>query len=457
MAQWARCASLQSCLCEHLATSGSSLLSTRRHREWYFRLPDYLADHLCRDGLSEITDTISEPFEVFSPKQFKGMHESTPLTRHLATQGLKVKLRQDHQGGKGGNKRRASSNSQFSRQQQPSPPSDALSPAPRSAPAQPSHLRYPQGSMVQRGGPGSTSPYAQHRGGLVWPGHFPSSYPGYPEYEPAGPAASRRSPGAIDGERPRKVRRSMGHEDGFGHHDISSRLDLSCEFVEVATGYCRAFTANIPVPSPSSDLSAFSLGNRRPQSSSSAPPPSRHDWARREYPPGDDGLPHLVLSPPGPQYPSSSRAPPLPPSASQEYGYPRLPRIVSASNHHHPAHPHHRHHEAAPPHELHQHHAPSPHSQHYSHSHSHPHSYSHSHSHHASHQSQHRPSSSPSYSHDPRALSHSHAQHYHAGPPPPPASHSQYPSSPPPVLPPIRHSRSRSPSVPRHYDRDPRT
>jgi hypothetical protein len=43
----------------------------------------------------EITHTISEPFEVFSPKLFKGMRESTALTRHLAAQGLKVKLRTD--------------------------------------------------------------------------------------------------------------------------------------------------------------------------------------------------------------------------------------------------------------------------------------------------------------------------------------------------------------------------
>lgn len=46
-------------------------------------------------GLTEITHTVSDPFEVFSPKLFKGMRESTALTRHLAAQGLKVKLRTD--------------------------------------------------------------------------------------------------------------------------------------------------------------------------------------------------------------------------------------------------------------------------------------------------------------------------------------------------------------------------
>jgi hypothetical protein len=48
-----------------------------------------------RSGVVEITSTVSEPFEVFSPKLFKGMRESTALTRHLAGQGLKVKLRTD--------------------------------------------------------------------------------------------------------------------------------------------------------------------------------------------------------------------------------------------------------------------------------------------------------------------------------------------------------------------------
>lgn len=37
----------------------------------------------------------SEPFEVFSPKLFGGMRQSTTLTRHFASQGLKIKLRQD--------------------------------------------------------------------------------------------------------------------------------------------------------------------------------------------------------------------------------------------------------------------------------------------------------------------------------------------------------------------------
>ncbi|KLT46245.1 hypothetical protein CC85DRAFT_281897 [Cutaneotrichosporon oleaginosum] len=389
------------------------------------------------DGSSEICDTVSDIFEVYSPKQFKGMHESTPLTRHLATQGLKVKIRQGNDSqGKAGNKRRASSNSQFSRQQQRSPASDALSPVPPSSAIQPQppHLRYSQGPAGPPGGPITAPSYHSQRG-LVWPGHFP--YPGYHD-EMGGHSATRRSPGAVDADRPRKVRRSMGHEDVYSAHDIPSRLDMT-------------------LPSPSSDLSAFSLGSGRPASASSAPPSSRHDWVRREYPPGDDGLPHLVLSPPPPQYPSSSRAAP-PPShhAAREFAYPRLPRMDSASGH--PRYPpaHHRHHAIPHPHEL-QHHASSHYSHPHSHSlqHSHPHPHPHPHPQRHPDHSQHRPPSSPSsYSHHPRAMEYHHG--YRAGPPPP-ASHSQYtPGSPPPVLPPIRHSRSRSPSLPRHYDRDPR-
>ncbi|OCF35243.1 hypothetical protein I316_03286 [Kwoniella heveanensis BCC8398] len=57
-------------------------------------------------GIVELARTVSDPFEVFSPKLFKGMHESTPLTRHLAAQGLKVKLRTDTSVGRQSTSRR---------------------------------------------------------------------------------------------------------------------------------------------------------------------------------------------------------------------------------------------------------------------------------------------------------------------------------------------------------------
>ena len=57
----------------------------------------------------ELTSVVSEPFEVFSPKLFRGMRESTPLTRHLAAQGLKVKLRTDTSVGRQSHSRRRAS------------------------------------------------------------------------------------------------------------------------------------------------------------------------------------------------------------------------------------------------------------------------------------------------------------------------------------------------------------
>lgn len=48
----------------------------------------------------------SETFEVFSPKLFSGMRQSTTLTRHFASQGLKIKLRQDGTG-RGGRRKKA--------------------------------------------------------------------------------------------------------------------------------------------------------------------------------------------------------------------------------------------------------------------------------------------------------------------------------------------------------------
>ncbi len=53
-----------------------------------------------RLGIAELADTVSDPFEVFSPKLFRGMKASTQLTRHLAAQGIKVKLRTDTSAGR---------------------------------------------------------------------------------------------------------------------------------------------------------------------------------------------------------------------------------------------------------------------------------------------------------------------------------------------------------------------
>lgn len=58
------------------------------------------------NGVQEVAYVHSEPFEVFSPKLFGGMRQSTTLTRHFASQGFKIKLRQDGTG-RGGRAKRA--------------------------------------------------------------------------------------------------------------------------------------------------------------------------------------------------------------------------------------------------------------------------------------------------------------------------------------------------------------
>lgn len=183
-----------------------------------------------QDGITEITHTISEPFEVFSPKLFKGMHESTPLTRHLATQGLKVKLRTDLSGGKATNRRRSQAGTLYSGRKGSTPDAAHSSSShergheqqPRYVPGQQQQPPPQQQSQQQHPAPYNGQSPAR---GLVWHSG-PHAYPPYPEYEHAPAAGSRRSPRSD--EPARKLRRT--HDDGlFALTDISSRLDFSCE------------------------------------------------------------------------------------------------------------------------------------------------------------------------------------------------------------------------------------
>lgn len=171
-----------------------------------------------QDGITEITHTVSEPFEVFSPKLFKGMHESTPLTRHLATQGLKVKLRTDLSGGKASNRRRSTqAAASFSAGRKTTPPDIAASRSGAEQGRHPGHGRP--------GDPGgSYPPHPPQARGLVW--HGQQTYAHYPEYDLGPLPRDQRSP--LADEPPRKLRRT--HDDGmFALTDISSRLDFSCE------------------------------------------------------------------------------------------------------------------------------------------------------------------------------------------------------------------------------------
>ncbi|GHJ86791.1 hypothetical protein NliqN6_3193 [Naganishia liquefaciens] len=77
-------------------------LSIRMPGQFRLRFTLYEATQL---GIQEVAHVYSEPFEVFSPKLFTGMRQSTTLTRHFASQGLKIKLRQDGTG-RGGRRKK---------------------------------------------------------------------------------------------------------------------------------------------------------------------------------------------------------------------------------------------------------------------------------------------------------------------------------------------------------------
>lgn len=390
-----------------------------------------------RDGIIEITHTISELFEVFSPKLFKGMHESTALTRHLATQGLKVKLRTEASGHKGSNRRRAARQQQEQRTASPSLRTTPLQQAP------PPHLRYAV-SLPPSIGPSSAPPYPPPHGrSLIWPGRpGPYDYDAREyehirkmrrtSHEGRGEPRDPRDRDPRDMRDPRDPRdyRHRERDDGmFALTDISSRLDFS-------------------LSSPSSDLSAFSLSHSgRPVT---APGMYRREWEpRREFAPGDDGFPpmpgpahgappHSSGGPPPHGHYSHAHPPPPPSSHSSrplsshgrplsghgrppsshgrpappaDFALPRLPRIVP--DHHDPYdhHPHHHHRPLSP-------HAP--------------------HAPHAAHMP-----------HTPTPHAHTHPHHTH----PHPHAHGMT-ASPPPTLPPIR---PRSPYRPYEYDRDPRS
>lgn len=173
-----------------------------------------------RSGLSAITHVVSAPFEVFSPKLFKGMHESTPLTRHLANQGLKVKLRTDPNGGKGASRRRASVAS-FNAPPGRAEPESPIAGHPGSGIAPPHLLKA---SMAA--GPSSAPPYGHPTRSLVWNHHYHQQ--GYMSERERSPAS----------DAPRKRARTSAWRDGrddglFELNHISSKLDFSGEFLRL--------------------------------------------------------------------------------------------------------------------------------------------------------------------------------------------------------------------------------
>ncbi len=80
--------------CESIRTVQVKVYAVRDFRVSH---PSFLSDSRLRRcirlGIVEVGETVSDPFEVFSPKLFSGMKEDSQLTRHLVAQGNKVKLR----------------------------------------------------------------------------------------------------------------------------------------------------------------------------------------------------------------------------------------------------------------------------------------------------------------------------------------------------------------------------
>ncbi|KAJ2891433.1 hypothetical protein IWW38_003621 [Coemansia aciculifera] len=74
-------------------------LSIRKDGEYRFRFSFFDL----KSNMSDLINTtahikarkFSEPFRVYSAKQFPGMIESTPLSKHFAKQGVKIPVRKE--------------------------------------------------------------------------------------------------------------------------------------------------------------------------------------------------------------------------------------------------------------------------------------------------------------------------------------------------------------------------
>ncbi|WWC95771.1 hypothetical protein V866_002637 [Kwoniella sp. B9012] len=205
-----------------------------------FRLMFTLYD-TTETGVVELSRTVSEPFEVFSPKLFKGMHESTPLTRHLAAQGVKVKLRTDTSVGRQSTSRKrtpANSRTSSSMSIDRTPSASATTTKPSisqsssSSSIRHSPLSRPR-SISQQHSP-RTSALTSTRS-LVW--RQPMDFYGYSNH-----SDDQQPQTAVPGPGPSTLRKRRFVDDGLipSLKEISSKYDFT------------------PTP-PATDLAAFSL------------------------------------------------------------------------------------------------------------------------------------------------------------------------------------------------------
>ncbi|KAJ2162494.1 hypothetical protein GGF46_000625 [Coemansia sp. RSA 552] len=75
-------------------------LSIRKDGEYrlrfaFFNLQSEATGELISTSTQIQAFTFSEPFRVFSAKQFPGMIESTALSKHFAKQGIKIPVRKE--------------------------------------------------------------------------------------------------------------------------------------------------------------------------------------------------------------------------------------------------------------------------------------------------------------------------------------------------------------------------
>ncbi|KAL7425099.1 hypothetical protein Q5752_000787 [Cryptotrichosporon argae] len=264
-------------------------------------------------GVTAITHTVSDTFEVFSPKLFKGMHESTKLTRHLAAQGLKVKLRTDPASGK--QARRRSQAARDTPTQSPMP----MAPPPNVSPSRIPNLVWPpidHSVMMTEPGRGPEGAWQDEGDGKRKvrrimgrdDGYFASALP--PDV--AGRSKLSRTP-SRDGMRPRQ--QPLQPPRALASSSAGPGMDLSgYSLVRAGSGAGPAAGAGSAEPrrgassrssvstrtNSSTNPSLLSLRSTSNTSSSMMPPPAtpmRYTGNRFGLPPGDDGLGILPLPP----------------------------------------------------------------------------------------------------------------------------------------------------------------
>ena len=230
-------------------------------------------------GITELAWTVSDPFEVFSPKLFRGMRESTPLTRHLAAQGLKVKLRTDTSLGRHADSRRRVGNGTA---------------ANRTSPIAARHSRVDPTSSVD-------GPYSQYPSGNAsyqfspspiavagYPSRNPVTSSSFPFFSPTfgvGQDPTRPTPGVTAPPQPP----IQAAPPQFSERPVPQRFDTKPDPNSSGSRPNHGSSDSLPLPS------ASAWARDKDQHSTSSPGPrallSESRGTKRAA--GDDGIPVL--------------------------------------------------------------------------------------------------------------------------------------------------------------------